>query len=362
MLVFHFTVANLKMIVRDRQTLFWALAFPLLLMLTMGLMMRVTTPTAKVGVVDNARDSLSFRLVDELGGSESFEVSESADEDAGRRQMAEGEIEFLLVIPAGLADAANNGAAVKLQLVDGAAGAASYNQPGVTGEIGRVIDRENMRLAGVERRMALEVEATETKSTDFLDFLVPGMAVWGIMSYSVFGIATSLAMYRDRQVLRRMQATPLKVRTFFIGQVLASLMVALVQGALILAAGRLAFGVNVEGNLFYLLVIILLGNLVFLNIGFVIGSISKTPQAASGIGNAVVLPLAFFSGAFFPTGNLPQVVKSIVGYMPLAPVVDAVRGVTIEAGTLTDYSSELALIGAWVAITAALAVRLFRFE
>ena len=362
MLVYHFTVANLKIIIRDRQTLFWALAFPLLLMLTMGLMMSVTAPVAKVGVVDKAGDSLSSRLVAELRGIESLEVSEVPDEDVGRREVADGEVDFMLVIPRALAGSAADGASVRLLLVQGAAGVYSFNQPGVTDIIGRVVEQENLRIAGARSRLVLETEATQTKSTDFLDFLVPGMAVWGIMSYSVFGIATSLAMYRDRKVLRRMQATPLKVRTFFIGQVLASLMVAVVQGALILLAGKLAFGVNVEGNLLYLLLIVLLGNLVFLNIGFVIGSISRTPQAASGIGNAVVLPLAFFSGAFFPTGNLPQVVKTVVGYMPLAPVVDAVRGVTIEAGTPADFSTELALIGVWIAITAALAVRLFRFE
>ncbi len=362
MLVFHFTVANLKIIVRDRQTLFWALAFPLLLMLTMGLMMRVATPSAKVGVADNARDPLSTRLVAQLGDDESVEVFELQDEASGRYEAAEGEIDILLVIPPGLDEAAAAGDPAILLLVPGAGGVFSYSLSGVTGIIGNVIERENLRIAGAEGRLLLETEAATAKSTDFLDFLVPGMAVWGIMSYSVFGIATSLAMYRDRQVLRRMQATPLKVRTFFAGQVIASLMVAVVQGALILAAGKVAFGVNVEGNLLYLLVIILLGNLVFLNIGFIIGSISRTPQAASGIGNAIVLPLAFFSGAFFPTGNLPDIVRTSVGLMPLAPVVDAVRGVAVEAGTLADYTTELGLIGAWIAITAALAVRLFRFE
>ena len=362
MLVFHFTVANLKIIVRDRQTLFWALAFPLLLMLTMGLMMRVTTPVAKVGVVDNAGDSLSSRLVAELADEESIDVLDMLDEESGRQAANKGEINSLLVIPAELEGGGTSGAQLTLLLVPGDGGAFNYNQASVTGIIGRVVEQENLRIAGAESRLVLETETTQAKSTDFLDFLVPGMAVWGIMSYSVFGIATSLAMYRDRQVLRRMQATPLKVRTYFAGQILASLMVAVAQGALILSAGKLVFGVDVHGNLLYLLVIMLLGNLVFLNIGFVIGSISRTPQAASGIGNAIVLPLAFFSGAFFPTGNLPEVVKTAVGLMPLAPVVDAVRGVAIESGTLADFSTELGLIGAWIAITAVLAVRLFRFE
>ncbi len=359
MLILHFTIANLKMIARDRQTLFWALAFPLLLMLTMGLMMRVTTPIPRVGVIDKARDSLSFQLLTDLKLIETIDVVERSDEASARLEVTQGDIEFLLIIPPGLAGAAAGGTIGRFPVVHDAAG---YEHPGVISEIGRLLDRENLRIAGAESRLVLETEASQTESTSFLDFLVPGMAVWGIMSYSVFGIATSLAMYRDRQVLRRMQATPLKVRTFFIGQVLASLLVAVVQGALILAAGKIAFGVGVRGNLLYLLLIMLLGNLVFLNIGFIIGSISRTPQAASGIGNAVVLPLAFFSGAFFPTDNLPQVVKSVVGYMPLAPVVDAVRGVAIDAGTLAAYSTELALIAAWIAITALLAVRLFRFE
>jgi ABC-2 type transport system permease protein len=126
--------------------------------------------------------------------------------------------------------------------------------------------------------------------------------------------------------------------------------------------GALAFNVRIAGNLFVIALVVLLGNIVFLNLGFIVGAYSKSVQAASGLGNVVVLPLLMFSGVFFPADALPGVVSSVVGFMPLAPMVDAMRGVTLQAKGLADFPQELAIIGAWLVATSLVAVKVFRFQ
>ena len=171
-----------------------------------------------------------------------------------------------------------------------------------------------------------------------------------------------MASYREKKILKRILATPLKVRTFFIAQVLAYLVLALAQAAIILGAGAIIYDVQIAGNIIYIGFLVLIGNLVFLNLGFIVGAYSKSVQAASGLGNVVVLPMLMFSGVFFSQDALPQIIGTVMDYLPLAPMVEAVRGVTLEAKAFWDYPAELAILALWIVGTSVVATRVFRFR
>ena len=57
--------------------------------------------------------------------------------------------------------------------------------------------------------------------------------------------------------------------------VVAHLVLALLQTAVILGAGVFILDGDVLGNVFFLAMVVVLGNLVFLSIGFIVGSIAK---------------------------------------------------------------------------------------
>ena len=86
-------------------------------------------------------------------------------------------------------------------------------------------------------------ESGSSGDTSYIDFLLPGLAVWGVMSFSIIGLATTIAVYREKRILIRIQSTPLKVRVFVAAQVLASLLLSIVQAAIILAVGMAIFSV-----------------------------------------------------------------------------------------------------------------------
>lgn len=88
---------------------------------------------------------------------------------------------------------------------------------------------------------------------------------------------------------------------------------------------------------------------------------ASNPDAAQGIGNAVAIPMMFLSGVFFPTDTLPQVVQTVVRYLPLTPLIEAMRKVSIEGLSITDTGPQLLLLGAWVVVSFAIAGRVFRF-
>ncbi len=106
----------------------------------------------------------------------------------------------------------------------------------------------------------------------------------------------------------------------------------------------------------------LLANIAFLNLGVIVGSLSKNVNAANGLANVIAMPMMFFSGVFFPTTSLPWIMPQVVKLLPLTPLLDALRGVVLEAKPLWAFPWELGLLGLWVLATSVVAVRVFRFS
>jgi len=151
------------------------------------------------------------------------------------------------------------------------------------------------------------------------------------------------------------------VAAFVIAQVGAFLVISVLQTGVILGTGVLA-GAHLPGNFVWAVPITLLGNIVFLNLGIVVAAASKTVAAASGMANAITLPMMFLSGVFFPTDQLPPFVEKLVQFLPLTPLLNALRTVLLDNESILHTGGDLALIGAWAVAMVLLASRLFKLE
>ncbi|MCH7608282.1 MAG: ABC transporter permease [Chloroflexi bacterium] len=350
--------ANVKLIYRNRQALFWSLAFPLLFLVILGLSFGGNGGSAAaIGVVDRAQDEVSKLLLDELDSLESVEVILREDESAAREEVRNNDLYMLLVIPPGLAASVASGRPVSFTLVYDQGSSASGLFMGI---VQRYLDQLNLSLAGAPRLLTLDPEGVLADQVTFLDFLLPGLVAMGIMTASIFGISSAMASYRERRILRRLLAAPVRARDFFSAMVVAYLMLAIVQATIIFAAGVLLFGLTVNGNPGYIALLILMGNAIFFGIGFIVGSVARSVQAAAGLGNAVIWPMMLLAGVFFETDQFPYALRVTVKYLPLTPMVDSLRGVVLDSRSILDFPGELALMGVWIAVTTTVALRVLR--
>ena len=353
------TVANLKMIFRNRQALFWAMAFPLIFLTVFGLFNLDKPPTTTIAVIDHAQDSVSQQLLRDLGRIETFKLDMKTDDAQARQDLKDGKLRYLLVLPKDLSVGVASGAGASITFVYDEGSPTSAI---VIGVIQRFLDQVNLDLVKAPSLLQLKSQGTLSRKVSYFDFLLPGFVGMGVMTYSIIGIATVMAVYREQKILKRILATPLNVRTYFAGLILSHLLLSLLQAVVILGAGILLFGGHVYGSFAYIFVLVLLGNAIFLSLGFIVGAFSNNVRAASGLGNAVTLPLMFFSGVFFPTDNLPNVMRVLVDYLPLSPMLRAMRGVALEAKPLWDYPGEIGILIAWIAVTGIVAIRVFKFR
>ena len=355
------TWASIKMLYRDRQALFWAMVFPIIFTVVFGLFDFTDTPDARFAIVAERESEVTRALRSGLEEVESFTVEERDRVSAARAELEDGELDVVLALSAGSAPGPS-GAPPALDLrVLYNEGNQSVNQLALD-VVQSVVGRLNLRLAGVTAPpVRVEEQGVAGRTIEYYDFLLPGLVAMGVMNFSIIGMSVAISRFREQRILKRILATPLRPVKFLSAQVLSRLLLSLVQAALILAVGVYLFGARVYGNVAWLFVLATLANLIFLNIGFAVAGRASNPDAAQGIGNAVALPMMFLSGVFFPTDTLPEVMQQIVRYLPLTPLIEAMRKISIEGLSITDTGPQLLLLAAWVVISFAVASRAFRF-
>jgi ABC-2 type transport system permease protein len=367
------TLANLKMMARNRQGLFWALIFPLLLVVVFGLFdFRGVTPTG-LAVADFSGGPKAELLRERLGEIAFLEPEAPVIEDPfpldeARRRLTDGDLGYLLLIPPGLDDpAAENraGAVAPVTLVY-ATRNPERNQL-VEGAVHSLVIALRSDGQPVLPERLVTSEVIEAPEVDYFDTVLLGLLGLGIMTNSIISIAVRISTYRNQQVLKRLLVTPLPVWKFFAGEIIAHLLLALVQALIILAVGVFVFGGDIHGSpvfiqLVWVGIIVLLGAVVFLNIGFILSAWARNPAAASGMGNAIALPMMFLAGTFFSTDSLPWLLPYASLALPLTPMLNALREVAINSAPLWETWPQLAALAAWAAATALMAVRVFRFS
>ena len=369
-------VANLKIMVRDRQALLWAILFPLILVTVFGVFDVDGAGSADLAIIDHADTASSREIRSKLAEVDYLSIDTSyAREAEAQEDLKEGDLEYLLVIPESMAGLSNPSAS-RDQAKEGEK-AVDLGQPvslalyyDVNNDLGNqlvieavrhFVDEENLRLIGGPQLLEVLPREVDARRVDYFDVLLIGLVGMGMMTNSIIFIAVKISMYRSQSILKRILVTPLRVRNYFASEIAAHLVLALVQAAVVIGVGVFVFGAHIHGNVLWVFLIVAFANTIFLNIGFMISGWTNSPRAASGMGNAIAIPMLFFSGTFFPTSSLPAFLPELVQVLPLTPMLDAMRGVAIDGREPWNMWQELAMLAGWLVVSSIAAIKLFRF-
>ena len=335
--------ASLKMVLRDRQSIFWALAFPMIFLGVFRLFSFGTMETTEVVVAADTRTAAGAALVQALERVEflSVRVEPGLSEAQALEELTSRRADVaLLLIPS----AAPNQPA-KAELID------AINEPirsSITAAaIRSVVDGTNLALTGVPRAIDLSARSVRVERTTFFQFVGPGIIGMGLMTFATIGVAGSLSRYREEGVLRRIRATPLAPWRFFSAVLGAHVLVSLTQ-VVVLAVVAQALGARVfNGGIWFVLVAVY-GTVIFLNIGVIIAGRVHGRGAVEGAANAVTMPMMFLSGSFFPTTSLPAAVRPIVEVLPLTHLLHALRALALDNESIVQQWPALLVMTAWV--------------
>lgn len=356
---------NVKMTLRQRESLFWMFLFPILLMIILGLVFGSSGEMRlKIGVVDLDGSMASQAIVQGL--IQAFEDTPEIEiitgtEEAERAAIKDGDRNGILIIPEGFGAAVSQGekAAVNMIINQSEVSTAKLTASTLRG----IVEGINREMSGTRELIVVNEEAAQdVEDFEYIDFMVPSILAIEVMYGGLAGYSLAIATYREKGILRRIKVSPLSLSTFLSSGIASVLIFTLLQAALLVAVGMLAFKLKIHGNYFYIALVVLLGALSFLSLGFLIASLTRNSRSAGLASQAVAMPMMFLSGIFFPLQFAPSVLRVVARFLPLYYFGNALREVIVESAGLADIWLDLVVLVVVGAVAFFVAVRFFRWE
>ncbi|HEY0443706.1 MAG TPA: ABC transporter permease [Candidatus Limnocylindrales bacterium] len=357
------TLANIRTFLRDRAALFWTLAFPLIFVVLFGSIFSGGQGTRDIGWADQDATPASAQLRDQFKAAPNVALTDGSETDL-QAKMKTGELSAIVVVPkgygAGLSAASGGGGpAVKLGV---------YTDPTQQAQTASTIQLVQGVLAGVNIAISgrppvvgFEPRTIQTQNLSFISYLVPSILGMALMQLGVFS-AVPLVADREKLILKRLNATPLRRWQLVGSNVLMRLLIGIVQTVIIIAVGARLYGVQLSGNFLVLGALVVLGSLTFISLGYVIASFAPTEDAANGMTSVVQFPLMFLSGTFFPIDAMPDFLKTIARALPLTYLSDGLRQVMVDGTPFAPLWVCFAVLAAFLVICFTISARFFRWQ
>jgi len=226
--------------------------------------------------------------------------------------------------------------------------------------------RINSRNNTVPQPIAELKEATvQGRAYKYIDFILPGMLGFSLLSSGVFGTAFVFLSLRLTLVIKRFFATPVRKYSIVLGEGIARLVFSWIGALFIITVGHYFFGFTlVHGfiTVVNMLILSAIGLIIFMGFGFIISGIAKNESTIPPLSNIVTLPQFLLSGTFFATTAFPSWLQGISKILPLTYLNDAMRQVAFEGAGLGDITKDLLVLGVWFVVLYGIAVKTFKWE
>ena len=342
--------AMLKGFFRDKMAFFFAVVFPLMFLVlfggiftNQGVSKAEIIQVGQVSVLDSVPKQTAAYL------DESLEITKSADEQDALEQVRKGDVDAMITQRGD-------------QLIVRYSQADQVKAATVQGAFQSIVQSANLAVTGQPPRFSLTADQVEDDSLSSIQYYTPGLMGWAIASGATFGAATNLVVWRKNGLLRRLRLAPIPTRSVVLARVAVSIAIALVQAVIFLGVGVALFDLTLTGSWFMIVPLLTCGTLAFMAIGLLAGSVAKSEEAAVGIANFVVLPMAFLSGSFFPLDGAPAYVTAVSKVLPLKHLNDGMLDTMVRGEGPSSALLPMAILLGFAVVVTAVASRLFRWD
>jgi ABC-2 type transport system permease protein len=198
-----------------------------------------------------------------------------------------------------------------------------------------------------------------------IDFILPGMLGFSLLSAGLFGVAFLFFNLRQQLVLKRFYATPINRKYIVLGEALSRVLFQLVTAVVIILIGHFVFRftlVNGVQTFLEMIVLSFLGLIVFMGFGFIVSSVSKNEGSIPPFANLITMPQFLLGGTFFSTDAFPLWLQKFCEILPLKQLNDAMRNIAFEGAHLYNCGKQLGILALWGILVYAVAIRVFKWE
>lgn len=338
--LFQLTRARVVEFLREPEAIFWVFFFPVLLALALGLAFRSQPPAPlPIGVEEGPQAQARAAALTVEGEL----VASVVDAEEAARQLRTGKLALVVLAtepPTYWFDPTRPDSRTARATVDAAL----------------------QQAAGRQDAFVPTMRAVTEKGSRYIDFLVPGLLGMNLMGTGMWSVGFALVQQRSGKLLKLYVAAPMRKWHLLAAQVCARFVFLTLEVAILVTFAVLALDVPFNGSLLLFASVAAAGALAFVGLGLLVASRPKTIEGVSGLMNLAMFPGWIFSGVFFSTERFPDFLQPFIQALPLTALNDALRAVMLDGTGPLGVAGELAILGAWGAVSFVLALRLFRWQ
>jgi ABC-2 type transport system permease protein len=358
-------VVKLKGFYRERTTMFFTFAFPIILILVFGtIFMSQDSMEYRLSVQDLDQTKSSAESIKTLGLDGKFKITSVDPAIDARKYVMDTRVNLVLIIPKGYEKSLmqrvmlrDNEASVTVTYIFDPSSSSVMTKIQI---LNAVLAGINQGISGVPPFIRSVERSILIRKYRFIEFFVPGIIAMSVMTLSLFGTVDSDTELRQKGVIRKLSTTPITHTDWILSNILYHFILAVISTIAMLLVSYAVFDVNLHIDA-WLPAFVLLDVIAFVGIGMILTRFVKEAQSAAAASNAVSYPLMFLSGSFFPIELMPGMLQKIAKALPLYYVNEGLRASMVFQDNMAALKSA-AIIGVYAAVVFVLGIMATKWE
>jgi ABC-2 type transport system permease protein len=352
---------------RDRVTFGMIVGLPIIQLALFGFAINTDPKHLPTAVIIHDQSEFSRSFVAAMTNSAYFDIVEILpDEEAGRRALAQGKVQFVLNVPVDFSRKLLRGEHPSL-LVEADATDPTATNTAVSALPKLVQPVANKDLTGPLAHLngtqnAFDVQVHNLYNPEGLTQynVVPGLM--GVILTMTLVMMTGLAVTRERErgTMENLLATPVLPIEVMTGKIVPYVVIGLIQASIILAATRYVFHVPFVGSALAIYLSALLFIAANLTVGITLSSLAQNQLQAMQLTVFYFLPNILLSGFMFPFAGMPTWARFIGNLLPLTYFNRLIRGILLKGNGWADLWPSVWPMALFTAIVMAIALRFYR--
>ncbi|MEM2968559.1 MAG: ABC transporter permease [Candidatus Bathyarchaeia archaeon] len=369
--VLALTKKEMKKTFREPAVLFMIFLFPVVFVFAFGASFGGVggeQAAYQLGVVNMDQPTsinASKILIAALSETKILKVQVYVDNQTAQSDLLQGKIQGVMIIPSDFSQsyasyqvASGNpdmwtNATISLYLDQGSL-VATQALPPIIQQILTAITGQSQQAVTTPFRLEISSLVTVEAPSAFA-FMAPGMFTFASI-FLIMMVAQSFMQDRENGMMKRIRITPTTPTEFMISQVIAYMLIALVQAALVfIMIYLMGFRPNVALPVYvFAFTLVLVFSLSNIGFGLITATIAKSSGAATGLSFLFVLPQLFLGT--FVGASLSSAVQVAGKFVPSYYVTDALTSLFLRGAPITSPTVLLDLATVSVSCAAILIV------
>jgi ABC-2 type transport system permease protein len=319
-------------------------------------------------VVDKDLTPESRGLINKLEGSTFFIVSQSTfSENKANDLLNRNKCSMVLQIPYGFGRDISNGRPAKLLASVDAINASSAQLSwaylnGVIRDYNGDLIKKYINVSPITPIPVIQVTNRYwyNEELNYKYYMLPG--ILAILVTAIGFLLAGLNMVREKEIgtIEQINVTPVRKYQFITGKMVPFLLIGLVDLALGLIIGKVAFNIPFEGSILLMFFGSTLFLIAVLGLALFISTFSSTQQQYMFVAFFCMIIFILMSGIFTPYESMPVWAQKFNLINPVAYLMRINRMVMLKGSAINDIATELYSLAAIAICFSSLAVRRYR--